>query len=192
MKGILLQHSKPESQNQLNYSDIEHIVEYLVRVKSKQHTFDCWDTEDIAQEIRIICFNAIAQFDFDRVKDERQMVNYFGRCVDNRLQNLKRDNYIRYDVGKSLDEEKINKTLDKIQRQKNIKHPINIEQAQNMPYKLDVECQVMANDMRDHLLNNIDDELKEPLEKIMDGAKKEVGVKTRKKIQSSVKEILED
>lgn len=190
-----MQHStNPQSNpSQLNYSDIEHIVEYLVRVKSKQHTFDCWDIEDIAQEIRIICFNAIPQFDFARAKDEKHMVNYFGRCVDNRLQNLKRDNYIRYDsLGKTIDEEKINKSLEKIQRQKNIKHPINIEQAKNMPYKLDVECQVMANDMRDHLLSEIDEELKEPLAKIMDGAKKEVGVKTRKKIQTTVKEILED
>ena len=190
-----MQHSKnqPSSPNQLNYKDIEHIVEYLVRVKSKQHTFDCWDIEDIAQEIRIICFNAIPQFDFARAKDEKHMVNYFGRCVDNRLQNLKRDNYIRYDsVSKTLDEERINKTLENIQRKKNIKHPISIEQANHVPYKLDVECQVVADDMRDHLLRSIDDELKEPLQKIMDGAKNEVSGPTRQKIQTSVKEILEN
>lgn len=187
------QSKKPESNPTLSYSDIEHIVEYLVRVKSKQHTFDCWDAEDIAQEIRIICFNAISQFDFERAKDEKHMVNYFGRCVDNRLQNLKRDNYIRYESNsKTLDEEKISKSLENIQRKKNIKHPISIDQAQNMPYKLDVECQVLANDMRAHLLSSVEEEFKEPLEKIMDGAKKEVSVKTRKEIQTIVKEILED
>ncbi len=86
-----------ESQSNLTYEDIEPIVEYLVRVKAPTYTFDCWDIEDIAQEIRIIClYHALPKYDASKSKDKKQLINYFGRCVDNRLKNLKRDKYIRF------------------------------------------------------------------------------------------------
>ena len=71
----------------LTYADIEDIVEYLVKTKSYGYTFDCYTTADIAQEIRIICFNALGKLDMDRVKDGK-LQNFFGRCVDNGLKNL--------------------------------------------------------------------------------------------------------
>lgn len=78
----------------LSYSDIEDIVEYLVKTKSRTYSFDCYTEEDIGQEIRIICFRALDHFDINRVKEDKWQ-NFFGRCVDNALKNLKRDNYLR-------------------------------------------------------------------------------------------------
>ena len=85
---------KKKKKPNLTYNDIEEIVEYLVKTKAYGYQFDCYTTDDIAQEIRIICLNALAKLDPEKVKDGK-MQNFFGRCVDNGLKNLKRDNYVR-------------------------------------------------------------------------------------------------
>lgn len=183
----------------LTYKDIEPIVEYLVKVKSKQNTFDCWDVEDISQEIRIICLNALEEFDHKRATDEKHILNYFGRCVDNRLKNLKRDNYIRYTPPQINENDSEDEMLEKyiryqeyISRKENIKHPVNIELVGEMPVKFDAEEQIIAEDIKTHLLDNIKDNLKAPLKNIIDGAKKDISNKTKKEIQDSVKDILDN
>ncbi len=79
----------------LEYNDIVDIVEELVKIKSRSYSFDIYEYNDIAQEIRIICFNVLSKFDPTKVGSREKWKNFFGRCVDNGLKNLKRDNYIR-------------------------------------------------------------------------------------------------
>ena len=192
----------------LTYKDIEPIVEYLVKVKARDNTFDCWDTEDIAQEIRIICLYALDSFEPSRGKDHKTIVNYFGRCVDNRLRNLKRDRYIRFsppfskDRIKELEEnpeqapedyKKLEKFKDGLEIQKKVKHPKNIEVVGEVSKSPDqVEDEVAARDMQSFLLDNIEDTLRPALITILTGDKRKVNIRIRRRIQASVKDILED
>jgi len=84
---------KKKNKHNLTYDDIEDIVEYLVKTKSYGYTFDCYTIDDIAQEIRIICLNALSKLDPERVKDGK-LQNFFFFFLDNGLKNLKRDNYV--------------------------------------------------------------------------------------------------
>ena len=80
-----------KKKGEVTYDDIEEIVEYLVRTKSRSYSFDCYEPADIAQEIRIICMLKLDKFDPEKVQPDKWQ-NFFGRCVDNGLKNLKRDN----------------------------------------------------------------------------------------------------
>lgn len=51
--------SESKKKHNLKYEDIEDIVEYLVKTKAYGYAFDCYSTDDIAQEIRIICLTKL-------------------------------------------------------------------------------------------------------------------------------------
>jgi hypothetical protein len=197
--------SKSSSPN-LKYKDIESIVEYLVKVKSRDYTFDCFEADDIGQEIRIICLKAINHFDFEKVK-ENKLVNFFGRCVDNRLRNLQRDRYIRFQSPCNSDcdmlhggeaDEELNKICKKwlnhqhrIELQKVIKNPVSIEIIGDLKdNKFDKIIE--AEDIKRFLIDNIEDKLRPGLIKILNGTGKTVPLKNRKEIQESVKLIMTD
>lgn len=184
--------------NKLKYNDIEPIVEYLVRVKSSHHTFDCWDSEDIAQEIRIICLNAMPEFDQSKSSDEKGLLNYLGRSVDNRLQNLKRDNYVRYNqkfenCSITADDEdyvKYKKYKENLQSKLNIRHPVSIDGLLNGPGSSKCEDELIAQDFAEHLLDSIEPSLRVPLAQLISGDKERVSIKVREIIQLAIKEIL--
>jgi DNA-directed RNA polymerase specialized sigma24 family protein len=204
--------NRPESDevpDQLTYEDIEPIVEYLVKVKARDNTFDCWDSDDIAQEIRIICLHALVGYEPSRAKNYKQVVNYFGRCVDNRLKNLKRDRYIRFspplskDVIKEVEENpdaypeerrKLEKHKEGLEIQKKIKHPANIEVVgdANSFTPTNLEDEIIARDMQRHLIENIDEALRPSLISLLKGEKRKVNIRIRKRIQASVRTILDE
>lgn len=193
---------------ELTYTDIEPIVEYLVRVKATENTFDCYDIDDIAQEIRIICWTALETFSADRAKSYKQVVNYFGRCVDTRLQNVKRDNYIRFsppfskaelrEISDNPDEhpeklEKLTKFKDGIREQQKIKNPTNIENiGHNEAVDVVVGGSLEAEEMRNQLVEGIDDDLREPLINMMNGDKRKVKIEVREQVRASVRFLLDE
>ena len=187
----------------LTYSEIEPIVEYLVKVKSNNYTFDCWTTDDIGQEIRMICFKAMTHFDSERVLPDKWK-NFFGRCVDNALKNLKRDRYIRYqtpcdsecELLHSNDDE-LNKICKKwlkhqenINRKKSIRHPVSIDLVGDIR-DVKFEKKVEVEDTKTYLLSKIEAYLRPGLVQILNGNKKKVPVRDRRKIQISVRTLLE-
>lgn len=188
--------------NKLSYDDISDIVEYLVKTKCRTYAFDCYSPEDIAQEIRLICFKVLTHFDADKV-EEAKRVNFFGRCVDNALKNLKRDKYIRYSSpcdgdcellhGNDAELSKVCKKWlkhqDKIQRKKNIKHPISIELLGDIR-DTQFEKIIETEDMKRYLIDKIDDSLRPALMHILNGNKKNVSVRERRRVQGFVKRIL--
>lgn len=189
---------------QLKYEDITEIVEYLVKTKSWNYTFDCYSPEDIAQEIRLICFKVLTHFDAEKV-EEGKRVNFFGRCVDNALKNLKRDKYIRYsspcdgdcemfhrdDKELSIVCKKWLKHQDKIKRKRNIRHPISIELLGDIR-DTDFEKQIETDDIKRFLLDRVDKSLKPALLNIFNGNKKSVSIRDRRKVQIFVKRILQE
>lgn len=194
--------NKKKSIDKLTYDDIEDIVEYLVSTKAWNNTFDCWSVDDIAQEIRIICFKALTHFDSNKVKDGKH-VNFFGRCVDNALMNLKRDNYVRYKKtcdgecellhGNDAELSKVcNKWMqeqEKIKIKLSIRHPIDIDVVGDIRDS-DFEEMIEVKDIKQYLLKNIDESLKPALMNILGGNKRGVDSKDRRKIQLFVKRML--
>jgi len=72
----------------LEYNDIHDIVEYLIKAKSaKIKTIGIYDSDDIAQEVRVKCFKIINKFS----SSKGSAVNFFGVCIDNSLTDLKED-----------------------------------------------------------------------------------------------------
>jgi len=190
--------------NNLKYSDISDIVEYLVRAKAYKYTFDCWELDDIAQEIRLICFKALEKYDGSRVVDNK-LINYFGTCVDNALKNLKRDKYIRMtpnccspDCELSHGEENTDREIcprwskynEKIRSQRVIKHPLSIDAIGNHVNSANFEENLEMEDIKEYLIKNIDRNLRSGLLNILGGNKKEVDIKNRRKIQEFVKKAL--
>lgn len=199
---------KKKQAKKINYSDIEEIVEYLVRTKAYDNRFDCYDTEDIAQEIRIICLRAIEHFDISRVKDDK-LVNFFGRCVDNGLKNLKRDNYIRYTPpcnsdcdylhGDQYTKDEVSKVCKRwlrfkknIDRKISIKHPISVDSVAEGIRAPNFEEEVEAEDLKRFLISSISDELRPYLKTVIYGDKRDVPLKLRYQLQEEVRNILGD
>lgn len=191
-----------KKKNKINYEEIEQIVEQLVKVKSSNAVFDCWEPEDIAQEIRIICLNALEHFDADRVIDSK-LINYFGRCVDYRLQNLKRDKYIRFtphftkeQIKEAIENPnsdmavKYDKFKENVKRRKKVKHPIPIEHAGEKSTKHFNINEVDAKDLQAFLVNNIDEDLRCYLIQMINGNEKGVPKDCRERIRIYVLEIL--
>lgn len=66
------------------------IIERVVLSKRNQYKFPGTSSEDLSQDIRIICFDAINRFDIKRVKNdsvEKPLFSFLARCVDNALYN---------------------------------------------------------------------------------------------------------
>lgn len=187
----------------LTYNDIIDIVEYLVKTKCRNYTFDCFEPDDIAQEIRLICLKSLNHFDSEKVEEEKR-VNFFGRCVDNALKNLKRDKYIRYSSPcpgdcelLHGDDEELSKICKKwfrhqqnLQRKINIKHPVSLELFGELTDSK-FEEQIEINDLKKYLIERIDKSLRSALVAIMSGNKKSVSIRDRKKVQACVERILQ-
>ncbi len=195
-----------KKKGEVTYADIEDIAEYLVRTKSRQYAFDCFSPDDIAQEIRIICLLKIAKFDPEKTEPEKWQ-NFFGRCVDNGLKNLKRDNYIRTsspykkrfenlkDADKSEDAEKVRllygRFQDRIKVQLGIIHakPLSLigDIVKNTQFELEMEYK----DLESHLLDGAPEHLRVPLELLLSGFNKQVSRKEKRKVQAYVKSVLD-
>ena len=74
------------------YSKHSDIIEDIAsRFRSKKFLYI--SEEDIEQEVRRICCEAMLSFDDTR---GASIFTYLMRCVSNRINNFKRDNYFRY------------------------------------------------------------------------------------------------
>lgn len=195
---------KKKTKHNITYEDIEDIVEYLVKTKAYTYSFGSYTPEDIAQEIRIICFNAIKKLDPDRVKDGK-MQNFFGRCVDNGLKNLKRDNYVRAsspyrkkfeqlkDDDKSPEADEIRKKFTHhqkgVKRKLAIRHARPIEGLAELIKNERFEKEMEYKDLERFLLERATDDVIIPLKLILSGNIKKVSRKEKRRVQQFVKKL---
>ena len=189
----------------LKYDDIKDIVEYLVRTKSSGYAFDCYTREDIAQEIRIICYRSLNKLDPDRVKDGK-LQNFFGRCVDNGLKNLKRDNYVRASSPykkkfEQLDEndqspdaemirEKWQHHQSGIKRKLAIKHAVPIDGLSDLINNDRFDKEMEYKDLERYLIESASDDIAKSLKLIFSGRIKEISRNEKRKVQQFVKSML--
>lgn len=195
-------------QNNIKYSDIADIVENLVKLKASSYRFDHFDTDDVAQEIRIICLKALNHFEVDKI-DKDKWANFFGRCVDNGLKNLKRDNYVRFTPSCTGEcnllhgDEFINSELDGIckkwvkfkinlKKKLNIKHPVKSDAVlQKIPNK-NFEAEIDNKEYIQYVLAPLDDKLKKKITDILAGNKRGLSSQDIKKINEILGGVLED
>lgn len=190
----------------LSYEDIQPIVEYLIRAKASSYSFDVYGSDDIAQEIRIICMNALPKLDVERVK-EGKLQNFFGRCVDNGLKNLKRDKYIRVSAYskayKELDvDDRSEKAQDirrryendqrKIKNRLAIRHTAQIDELSELLKNEQHEEEMEYKDLEKHLIELAPDDIIVPLKLMLSGRIKQVTRNEKKRVQKFVKKILDE
>jgi hypothetical protein len=70
------------------YEEQTQLVETIVSLKKSKYRFPGVDPEDTAQEIRIICWEALSRFNPSKVG--KSIFHFVARCVDNRLYNQHR------------------------------------------------------------------------------------------------------
>jgi hypothetical protein len=194
-----------QPKHNLKYEDIADIVEYLVRTKSSSYSFDCYTPEDIAQEIRIICFRSLDKLDLERVKDGK-LQNFFGRCVDNGLKNLKRDNYVRAsspykkkfeqleDEDKSEEAEFIREKWqhhqNNIKRRLAIKHAVPIDGLSELINNDRFQKEMEYKDLERYLLEAASDDIIIPLKLILNGKIAKISRNEKRRVQQFVKKLL--
>lgn len=74
------------------YDEHSSLVETIVSLKKGKYRFPGVDPEDIAQDIRVICWEALSRF--DPLKVGKSVFHYVAKCVDNRLYNQFRGIYL--------------------------------------------------------------------------------------------------
>ena len=74
------------------YEEASTLVETIVSIKKKKYQFPGVDPEDVAQDIRMICWEALSRFDPDKLG--KSVFHFVARCVDNRLYNQFRGVYL--------------------------------------------------------------------------------------------------
>lgn len=187
------------------YNDIEDIVEYLVRTKCRNYTFECFDKDDIAQEIRMLCLKALPKLDTARPRDK--WVNFFGRSVDNGLKNLKRDRYVRASFPdkkrlEGLDSNDQSENAQKLRlkwqkHQENIKcklaikHPSSIDGLADLIRNGKLDNELIYNELEGYLLEKADEDIMEPLRLILSGKIGEVTKNEKRRVQAFVRKILD-
>ena len=195
-------------EKELTYKDIEHIVEYLVKTKCYNYSFDCFEPADIGQEIRIICLKVLKHFDTSRVEEDKWQ-NFFGRCVDNGLKNLKRDRYLRTsnpcksDCSLLHGDEHLNGDLGivckkwikfrkTLQRKINIKHPVPIYILGDIKQNTSFQKEIEATDLKNHLFRMVDKKLHTSLVLMLNGNSRKAPKDQVAKIQSTIVEFIEN
>lgn len=74
------------------YEDASALVERIVLLKKNKYRFPGVDPEDTAQDIRMICWEALSKFNPSKMG--KSLFHFIARCVDNRLYNQHRGIYL--------------------------------------------------------------------------------------------------
>lgn len=73
------------------YEDLHVTIEKIVAMKSSRWSFPGMDSDDIAQEVRLLCFQALQKYDPE--KEGKGVFYFLVKCVDNGLYNKGRGIY---------------------------------------------------------------------------------------------------
>lgn len=142
----------------------------------------------------------------DRVKDGK-LQNFFGRCVDNGLKNLKRDNYVRasspykkkfeeLDKDDQSDDakeirEKWEHHQNNIKTKLSIKHAAPIDGLEDLINNDKFQKEMEYNDLERHLIEDAPEDIIAPLKLILAGRTDDVSRSERRKVQQFVKKTLD-
>lgn len=190
----------------LTYAEAHSTIEKIVSIKARQYVKPGQSKDDVAQEIRIICFQALEKYDSTRVG--RSVFHFLARCVDNGLYNQQRgiyldnnppclrcEHYIKETKGCAIQEsgcDRIVQYRDKMARRRAVLAPIsyNVDEEEE---RVDIGYVPSATgqlNLDEHIRSTIDPSLLESYNKMIQEGHNSVPPKIRKKIQAFIKSIL--
>jgi hypothetical protein len=76
----------------ISYDDARGLVETIVSMKKTKYNYPGHDPDDLAQDIRLICWEALKKLDPDKLG--KSVFHFVAKCVDNALYNKFRGVYL--------------------------------------------------------------------------------------------------
>lgn len=198
----------------IEYNSVQDLVETIVSMKKSKYNFPGVDPEDLAQDIRIICWQSLEKFDSEKVG--KSVFHYVARCVDNRLYNkfrgvyldnnppcLRCDDYIKETKSCRIDEvgcDRIKSYRERMARKRAIAAPLSynsfLDADSSADYtehsSLSVESTTGVCDLDDTFRHELDDMLVPYYDLMIHGNMEQVPVHYRRMIQRQIRTIIEE
>jgi len=199
----------------LTYDNAQDLVETIVSMKKTKYNYPGVDPEDLAQDIRLMCWEALEQ-KFDSAKLGKSVFHFVARVVDNGLYNkfrgvyldnnppcLRCPEYIKETKSCAIDEigcDRIVSYRDRMARKRAIASPLSYnahldtEGDQDFTHHASMSVGSLTGvcDLDDTLRSELDDVLVPYYEQMLRGEGEMVPVHYRRMIQRQVKLILEE
>lgn len=190
----------------LSYEEAHSTIEKIVSIKARQYVKPGQSVDDVAQEIRIICFQALEKY--NPAKVGRSIFHFLARCADNGLYNQQRgiyldnnppclrcEHYIKETKGCAIQEsgcERIVQYRDKMARRRAVLAPIsyNVEEEEEEINIGFVPSPTGYLNLDEHIRSTIDPSLSGYYDQMTKEGASAVPAKIRKKIQVFVQNIL--
>ncbi len=196
------------------YEDASSLVETIVSLKKSKYRFPGVDPEDTAQDIRMICWEALSRFDPSKMG--KSVFHFVARCVDNRLYNQFRGVYLdnnppclrcpEYNKATKtceIDEigcDRIVQYRDRMARRRAIAAPTSyssldeegeaLSEGTRVPHSLTTGSLTGVTDMSDGFRLALREELREDYDKMVSGRGDEVPATVVKAIQIQIRASL--
>lgn len=197
----------------LSYYDVEDMVETIVNMKKAKYQFGGTDPEDLAQEIRLICWESLQKFDQSKVG--KSVFHFVARCVDNALYNkfrgiyldnnppcLRCPEYIKETKQCAIQESgctRIVQYRDRMARRRAIASPLSYNNAtpesNDCPIlhdNMSVGSTTGACDLDDTFRSSLDPNLVPYYDKMISGHENEVPAHFKRLVQTQVRLIMEE
>jgi len=199
----------------LNYANHQDLVETIVSMKKAKYNFPSVDIEDTAQDIRLICWDALLKY--DPVKVGKSIFHFVARCVDNALYNkyrgvyldnnppcLRCEYYVKADKSCAIDEVGCDRIVS-YRRRMAQKRAIAAPLSYNTSFGTDEEGSEFSNheslsvgsttgvcDLDDTLRTELDANLVQFYDAMVNGDSDDVPAHYRRLVQRQVRIILEE
>jgi len=196
------------------YEEQTQLVETIVSIKKSKYRFPGVDPEDTAQEIRIICWEALSRFSPEKMG--KSVFHFVARCVDNRLYNQFRGVYLdnnppclrcpEWDKTKKecmIEEvgcDRIVAYRDRMSRRRAIAAPASyssldeegeaLSESSKLPRSLTTGSLTGVSDMNDQFRLAVREDLRVFYDMMVDGKSAEVPAHIIKLIQSQIRTMI--
>jgi hypothetical protein len=199
----------------ISYDNAQDLVETIVSMKKTKYNYPGVDPEDLAQDIRLMCWEAL-EHKFDSTKLGKSVFHFIARVVDNGLYNkfrgiyldnnppcLRCPDYIKETKSCRIDEvgcDRIVSYRDRMARKRAIASPLSYnthldsEGDHDFTHhaSMSVGSLTGVTDLDDTLRSELDDSLVPYYEQMLRGEGDMVPIRYRRLIQRQVKTILDE
>lgn len=197
------------------YNDMQDLVETIVSMKKTKYNFPGVDPEDLAQDIRVMCWEALEKR-FDPDKLGKSVFHFVARVVDNGLYNkfrgtyldnnppcLRCEHYIKETKSCAIEEvgcDRIVSYRDRMARKRAIAAPLSynasLDNEEHSDFTTHASLSVGSTtgvcDLDDTLRSSLDDNLIPYYDKMISGDMEAVPVHYRRMVQRQVRLIIEE